>query len=308
MSLPSRWLAAALVVIGLAVPTTAHAIITRDDVPDSEYLVPDADEPALVDLFGPGDCIGTLIAPSFVLTVAHCAEDMHAGATLVVSGVEHDVAEVILHPKWKHFTYDVALIRFEVPVTGVDPIPFYRDRDEEGRTITLFGRGVHGTGLVGEHGGTDDGKLRHATNVVTNANDQWIEVFFEHPDDPGVTPLEGVGAAGDSGAPAFIETADGRFIAGLNSWGDAHPYSDIGKYGAWDDSTRVSSFAGWIDSEVGTAPAGSGSDPSPRSTAGCGCDSAPATGAAGWWGALILVAIRRLDARRRSRRVDAPSS
>jgi hypothetical protein len=33
----------------------ARAIVIRDDVADTEYLVDDADYPALVDLFGPGD-------------------------------------------------------------------------------------------------------------------------------------------------------------------------------------------------------------------------------------------------------------
>ena len=54
----------------------AEAIITRDDVPDASYVVPDADYPAVVDLFEPGDCIGTLITTQHLLTVAHCAEDL----------------------------------------------------------------------------------------------------------------------------------------------------------------------------------------------------------------------------------------
>ena len=46
----------------------------------------DADFPALVDLFEPGDCIGTLIGPDYLLTVAHCAVDMSRGQALNVGG------------------------------------------------------------------------------------------------------------------------------------------------------------------------------------------------------------------------------
>ena len=79
--------ASALFLVGLWTPLDARAIITRDDVPDAEYVLPDADYPELVDLFGAGDCIGTVIAPPSLLTVAHCAKDMDPGATLVVEGL-----------------------------------------------------------------------------------------------------------------------------------------------------------------------------------------------------------------------------
>ena len=67
---------------------------------------------------------------------------------------------------------------------------------------------------------------------------------------PGTTPLEGVGAGGDSGGPAFIQTASGLAIAGLNAWGDATPQSHLGRYDAQDYSTRVSSYLDWIDDTV----------------------------------------------------------
>ena len=42
-------------------PHNAHAIIMRHDIPRRDYLVEDADWPALVDMLEPGDCMGTLI-------------------------------------------------------------------------------------------------------------------------------------------------------------------------------------------------------------------------------------------------------
>jgi len=304
-----------LLVGGGATSLEAEAIITRHDVPDSDYVVPDSDYPQVVDLFQPGDCQGTLIAPTFLLTAAHCAEDMGNPRPLVVDGVDYDVAEVILHPQWGGGNYDLALIRFEEAVTGVTPFPLYRQTDEEGQMMTLVGRGLHATGLEGERGGSMDQQLRRATNVVSGSNEHWLEVYFESPEDAGVTALEGVGAAGDSGGPAFIENADGIFLAGLNSWGDAFPYSDIGKYGAWDYSTRVSSYVQWIDGEAGTGPIepgtetdGTGTPPSTPTTetdtsdlggdepggAGasqgqCGCQSSSTSVLSTGWGAVLFL-------------------
>ena len=177
----------------------ANAIITRHDVPDADYIVADNDWPALVDLFQPGDCLATLITDTYLITAAHCAQDLGANWVLNVNGTDKDVAEVILHPDYQGGNWDLALIRLDTPVQGVTPYPLYRDTDELGQTLTLVGRGLHATGLEGEQGGSMDQQLRRAENVVSNTNDHWLEVRFEEPTESGVLPLEGVGAAGDSG-------------------------------------------------------------------------------------------------------------
>lgn len=207
--------------ITLLAGPAADAMIIRHDVPDTDYVVADADYPALVDLIGPGDCIGTLVHESYLLTLAHCAVDLNVGQSLVVNGASHAVAEVILHPSWQDLDeYDIALVRFEQPVVGVTPHPVYRGSSEAGAVITLVGRGVTATGLVGEDGANSDGKLRRATNVVSAASAHFLEVVFESVGQGGVTALEGVGAAGDSGCPSFIDVDGVAYVAGLNSYGD----------------------------------------------------------------------------------------
>lgn len=204
----------------LAVPA-AHAIIVRHDMDDAVYVVDEADYPALVDLFEPGDCIGTLIHPSYLLTVAHCAVDLTVGDRLPVAGAPHELAQVELHPRWTDDNaFDIALVRLVEPVIGIDPIPIYRGDDEVGHTLTLVGRGVTATGREGERGGEVDGKLRRATNVVERADDHFLEIVFDRPGHDGITELEGVGASGDSGGPGFIEVDGIRYLAGLNSCGD----------------------------------------------------------------------------------------
>ena len=229
-----------VILVGLTVCDRASAIMTRHDVDDALYVVEDADYPALVDLFEPGDCIGTLIEASHLLTVAHCAEDLRVGDRLRVHGTRYEIADVVLHADYDGWTDDIALVRFAEPVSDVTPMSFYRDTDEDGQTLILVGRGLHATGLEGEPGATTDGELRRATNTVTKTNKHWIEVYFEEPGEDGITEMEGVGAGGDSGSPAFIETDEGLLIAGLNSWGDSDLPIRIGQYGCrgtWTGST-----------------------------------------------------------------------
>ena len=237
---------------GMLAVSAAHAIIIRHDLADSDYIVPDSDYPALVDLFRPNDCIGTLVHESYLLTVAHCAADLKEGDSLQVNGVSHSVAEIIPHPRWRsrNDNFDIALVRFEEPVRGVAPLPFYRGTDELGCVITLVGRGVHATGLQGERRADSDGNLRQATNIVSAVNNHFIEIFFERAGEARVTDLEGVGASGDSGCPAFINVDGVLYIAGLNSYGEGGNGVRVGQYGSRDYQTRVSRYLDWLDSVV----------------------------------------------------------
>ena len=242
----------AVVALWLLFLPTASGIIIRDDLPDSDYVVADSDYPALVDLIERGDCTATLVHESYLLTVAHCAAEVNAGKVLQVNGVAYTVAEVILHPQWnrRRDEYDIALVRLSEPVQGVAPLPIYRGPEETGSVITLVGRGDSGTGVRGERGASNDGKLRKCTNIVSQVNEHFIEILFERPGEKGVTPLEGVGAAGDSGGPAFIEVDGVSHIAGLNSWGDGPRGVRVGQYGAYDYQTRVTQYLEWLDSVV----------------------------------------------------------
>lgn len=247
----------------LLTSSKAEAIVIRHDVDDSEYVVDDADYPALTDLISPGDCIGTLVEASHVLTVAHCAVDLGAGDSLAFAGVDYEVADVFLHPQWDdEDAFDIAVVRLSSEVADVEPIPIYRGSDENGATLTLVGRGVTATGLVGEAGGRTDGLLRRATNVVISVDPHFLEVVFEHPDDAGVLPLEGVGAAGDSGCPAFLDVDGVRYVAGLNSWGDGDAGVGVAEYAAFDYQTRVSRYLEWIDDQVVPVDADSSSSSS----------------------------------------------
>lgn len=271
---------------GFVVPD-AEAIVIRDDVADSEYIVEDADYPAIVTLFPPDDCAATLFTEEHLLTVAHCAVDLSPGDPLDVNGVEHAVAEVTLHPMWTDGdNYDIAVVRLEDAAAGVEPVPLYRGTNELGARVALLGRGTTATGLEGEEGGSSDGRLRLATNVVSQADEFLLEVIFESPGEAGITELEGVGASGDSGGPVLFVEDGTTYIAGLNAFGDAPAGIGIAQYGSWDYQTRVSSFADWVDEVVeagGSSTTGGdssgGGDSGPDGTGSDGLDgSASSTG------------------------------
>lgn len=294
---------------GALVSPPAAAIVIRHDVPPSAYVVDDTEYPGVVDLFEPGDCIGTLVDDRHLLTVAHCAEDTRDADVLNVNGQRRGVDAVFLHPKWNGWANDIAMIRLDDPV-DTPPTPVYRGEDEAGATLTLVGRGLYATGLEGERGAVDDGVLRRATNVVTAATPQWLEVYFDDPDSPDVTALEGVGAGGDSGGPAFIQSEGGVFIAGLNSWGEGDGTAKLAQYGAWDYSTRVSTQLDWIDCVLGEEGAEDSGDASADAGTACParrCGCASTRSAAGWmwWPALLWGVVRR--GRRREARTSPRS-
>jgi hypothetical protein len=239
--------------LGVLISCQAFAIITRDDVSDSEYVVKDGDYPTLVSLISLDDCTGTLVHESYLLTVAHCAIDLKVGRHLTIGGGSYGVAEIFLHPRWgrNRDEFDIALVRLGSPVKNVIPLQIYRKTAEFGAAITLFGRGAHATGLQGEPGAQSDGRLRKATNVVSEVSDHFIGVVFERPGETGVTDLEGVGASGDSGGPSLIYENGIPYVAGLNSYGDGNGHVKIGQYGARDYQTRVSQYVDWLDSVIG---------------------------------------------------------
>ena len=100
MTTTCRILCLAGLSIGFALLTIQEsaALSTRHDVAASEYVVKSADYPAVIDLFEPGDCLGTLVDDRHLLTVAHCAKDTKNKDVLKIGGARHGVDAVFMHP------------------------------------------------------------------------------------------------------------------------------------------------------------------------------------------------------------------
>ncbi len=282
--------AAVLAVLGTS--TSANAIMRRHDVPDEQYVVAAEDYPQIVDLLAPGDCLGTLIAPSWIITAAHCAAHLPtSGHALSIAGADHEIEGVMCHPSYDGDEHDVALVKLLEPVEDLMPLPVYRGDDEAGQGVLFVGRGDNGTGRGGQRNASNDGLTRAATNTVHRTDGAWLEFIFHEPGDGGITQREGISGDGDSGGPALIETGAGLAVAGVSSWQDARPRK-VGKYGVHDFYTRLSRELAFIDAVTGDDWDGEFRRCPPES--GCRVGQGAPPGSLGLaLGMLVLAGVRR---------------
>src|SRR5262245_29161668 len=213
---------------------------------------------------------GTLLADGrHILTAAHVVteDDGHvdpAASTQVVftlpgGNVTFDVpaANYRIHPGWEGgssvFIPDDDLAILELPSLariGAERHAIYRGRDEVGRTFRMVGYGRTGTGNEGAT--IIDGQKRQGLNRFDTAADGKLEFIFS-----GFDPNETFVAKGDSGGPDLL----GGRIAGVHSAVretfaatvllSGEPESQFGERAF---STRVSSYAGWIDEQTRGTP------------------------------------------------------
>ena len=250
----------------------AMAIVQRDDVPEATYRATAAQLPALVDL--PNEGHGLLIAPTWVLTVAHAAAPGQV-PSVTIQGREVAVAEVIHHPGFRApdpealkgdaaplmqqlaASADIALIRLAEPVAGVAPLPLYRGTQEAGKGVWLYGKGATATGKTGvDPQAPHRTELRRATNQVERVDGAWLVLRFDAP--PAGTAREGLQGNGDSGGPVLINHGGQWQLAGLMSWqqwkGALEDYR-ASRYGAEAYQVRVSHYLDWIDATIKGAAA-----------------------------------------------------
>jgi hypothetical protein len=217
-----------------------------------------------------GVWIGNDEAHGYVLTAAHCfkpddeADDFGyrtQGGT-VLEGVAF-----IIEPAWNgnfeaRLGYDLALIQLSAPVTDAGPPPLlYSGRREAGRILTFTGFGNRGIGSSGDDDDTfgdvastyeekaagqglieevaeavlpmpaADDDAGNRLSITMPKEDGSVANPFGGPTTPA-TRLVGLLGVGDSGSPAWMQLADGRWvIVGVSSWGDGEAgYGDVSSF------------------------------------------------------------------------------
>ena len=257
---------AALLPLGGSAQAAEHRIIGGTESPAGSW-------PFAVYLSGTFySCGGSLIAPDWVLTAAHCilpgipgvpaSPAAHitatAGTTDINSGGQSSIGlRALVHPNYLAVgsAYDVALIQLLTPLTGIPTIkvagPSERGSWSAGTQATIIGWGVT------ESGSTTD-RLRQAQVPIVNdaacANAYGSSFDAVTMVCAGYLGVGGVDTCqGDSGGPLLVPAGGGWRQAGITSWGQGCAEPDFpGVYSRVADDTLRAFVAANVPGAIGS--------------------------------------------------------
>jgi secreted trypsin-like serine protease len=195
-------------------------------------------------------CTGSLIAPTLVLTVAHC---VRPGADYKI--VEYDASQtpqlkdvkrVAVHPGFQmqamlahRATADVALLQLEIPVRGKTPAQIDAPLQPISPGAKFM---IAGIGVTIRGDGKSGGIIRTASLVSTGAPGT-LQIRLVDPATNGAR--DGLGACtGDSGGPVFEDRQGGPAIIGVISWSTGP--NDSGGCGGFTGVTPLTLYRDWI--------------------------------------------------------------
>ncbi len=183
-------------------------------------------------------CTGTIVAPSVILTAAHCVDDspqsLHVvfGLTVQKAKEIHEADKVIQHSNWnRHLPSgegDLALIHFKGNLPeGYQPVKLASDNLnlKDGQKVLMIGYGV-----INGEAETGSGKLRQTTTSVIGRHS------------PTEIVTDGKKSSvcfGDSGGPAFIKIKNEFFQWGVassvanRSCDESSIHTEVMKYEPW---------------------------------------------------------------------------
>jgi len=236
----------AVIAATLLSPSPADAIV------GGAAPAPDAISRSVVTIIGSRGnfCTGSLIAPSLVLTVAHCVQP---GSDYKIVQYDadrkpelQDVKAVAIHPGFRmqemlahRATADVALLRLEIPAKGKIPARLGMPQSPlaPGNAFTVAGVGVTVRG-----DGKSAGVIR-AAGLVATGRPGSLQIRLIDPAGQGIQA--GLGACtGDSGAPVFEDQQSGPAIIGVVSWSTG-PNGSAG-CGGLTGVTPLTLYRDWI--------------------------------------------------------------